>query len=264
MASNLKTRIIVALAASGLVGSSTFAAFDPTMYQEASDPSTWAYANLIQSLDAASTGFNYNFGSGFAWEFFGVEQDRTDVISEVYQISQTHTFTTGASSITLNPGDLAFVYRVRLVESNGATVTSLTEAQVIGAPLFGFGQDVMDASLILGQGYINGAYNPPTTGNIDDAGTFGSSVDFQWPGNDVSNLDNNQTAVLIMFTSPALIGQGVLNLTAPAGQTGGLTGIAQAGEAPPILIPLIPAPGAASLGVIALGFGAAGRRRRKG
>jgi len=246
-----------------MLGSSAVAAFNPNLLNDAADPSTWTFADLVSSFDAElDGGFNYNPVSGFSWEFLGAVQDRTDVRSQVYRFNQGHTFTTGAASQSVSAGDMAFVYRVRLVGVNTNSVTSLTQAQVVGFPAIGMGQDIMDSSLLLAQGFITGAYNPPVTGNLDAVPGFGSSVDFMWPGSDVTNLDNNQEAVLVMFTSPSLIGQGVLNLFAPPGQGNGVTGIAQSSEAPPILIPIIPGPGPVALGAMAFGLLGMSRRRR--
>lgn len=248
-----------------LVGttSSAFAAFSPGMRNISSDPSGWGFATNIASLDAQSTGFNYTGNSGFSWDFFGSEQDRTDVITDVYRITAPHTFNLGggAQEITVSPGELVFAYRLTLVEANAATVTSLREAQVIGAPLFGFGQDVMDASLLRAQGFVTNAHGRnPVAGNISDAAPFGSSLDFEWGGGLAQNLLNDQTIVMLMFTDPAAIGRGVLNLAAPSGQLGGLTGEADGPEAPPVLIPIIPSPG--TLVLCALGIGAVASRRR--
>lgn len=251
---------IVLMTASG----AAFAGFSGTMFESASDPAGWAGSTLIASLDSASTGFNYTANSGFAAVFSGFELDRTHVISDVYRLSQLTTITNGPNSISLQPGDLVFAYRVRLVSSfPGLTVESLNEAQVIGAPDFGFGENPMDASLINGQGFVTTShFNNPEGGNIDDAAEFGSSVDFEWPVLDTDHLNNGEFITLLMFTSPANIGRGVLNLNAPPGQSGGIIGVAQGAEAPPILIPItIPAPGAA--GLIFVGALASVRRRQR-
>lgn len=260
MSSN-RFQATIAIAATGLTAGSALA-FSDGIVQEANDPSTWAFADFVTSLDAASTGFDYPVDSGFALvdNVLG-ELDRTDVVSEVYRFNADNTFDDGTNSLDLFEGDLAFVYRVTLVQSSAQTVTSLTEAQVIGVPAFGFGQDVMAGNLLIGQAVVDNGSNLPGSGNFDDAGVFGSSVDFEWPGADVDNLDNSTTAVLILFSRPAAIGEGVLNLFAPPGQPNNLTGIAQADGAPPILIPIIPAPGGVALG--AVGLLAVARRRRR-
>lgn len=249
-------------------GSSAFAAFSPGMREISSDPSGWGFATNIGSLNSASTGFNYAANSGFSWSFLGMEQDRTDVITDVYRVTSPHTFNMGggAQEITVSPGELVFAYRLTLVEANAATVTSLREAQIVGAPLFGFGVDVLDASLLRAQGFVtNGHGRNPGVGNITDSAPFGSSLDFEWGGGLAQNLLNSQTIVMLMFTDPATIGQGVMSLTSPAGQLGGLTGSTEAGGnviAPPVLIPVIPTPGTLALCVFGAGVVASRRRGR--
>ncbi len=273
MSSTQRTRIPMIVALAGGLTASASAAFNTNvLFEEAADPSTWGFANLIASLDAASTGFDYNPVSGFAWEFFGTEQDRTDVNSEVYEITSETVFQTGGEQIVMEPGSLVFAYRLRLVESNSLTVNGLREAQVLGAPLFGFGQDALQGSFLRGQGYITGGglTNAPLSGDFDDFGDFGAFVDFQWFDPQVGDqpLTNDEEVVMLLFSDPADIGRGVLSLAAPPGQTGGLTGITQdisqnppIDESPPVLIPIIPAPSVAWVGIGA-GLLAAGRRRR--
>lgn len=237
------------------------AGFNSTMFQS-SAPSTWADATLIASLD--SSNFDFPDDSGFELVFGNIVFDRTSVRSDVYRADAPRVINTGGSSLTLDAGDLVFAYTIRLVQAApGSTVNTVNEIQAIGAPDFGFGADAMAASLINGQGFVVTTVhdNTPTTGNIDDAAEFGSSVDWEWPGFDSGQLDNSDTITLLLFTDPAAIGTGVLNLISPPGQIGGITGVAQAAEAPPILIPIIPSPGATVLAIAGLGLTAARRRR---
>lgn len=260
-----RTFSIIVIALVSASGSPALAGFSPAIRGINSDPSTWGFATNIASLNAQTSGFNYQPNSGFAWEFFGVTQDRTDVITDVFRFDSPHTFNPGggAQEFTANTGDLVFAYRITLVEANALTVTSLAEAQINGAPLFGFGQDAMDASRINAQGFVVPAHGRvPVLGNISDAGEFGSSLDFEWGGGFADNLLNDQTIVMLMFTDPAGIGQGVVNLIAPPGQIGGVNTIVQGNDAPPVLIPIVPGPG--SLGIASLGMWMiAGRRRRR-
>jgi len=272
MSSRKASRLTVFGALVAACGGTSASAFDSSvLYQDSADPSTWAFADLVASLDAASTGFDYNPVSGFAWEFLGQEQGRTDVNTEAYEINTETTFMTGSSSLVMEAGSWVFAYRVRLLEANSLTVNGLREAQVLGQPLFGFGQDVMAGSLIRAQGYINGAslMNPPLSGDFDDFNEFGSSVDFQWFDGQTGDqpLVNDEEVVMLLFTDPAQIGQGVLSLAAPPGQASGLTGVTQdisqnppVDESPPVLVPIIPAPSVAWIGIGA-GLMAARRRR---
>lgn len=259
-----RTLAIMTIALASGPGATAFAGFSSGVRGITSDPSTWGFATNIASLNAQTAGFNYQPNSGFAWEFFGATQDRTDVITDVFRFDSAHTFNPGggAQEFTANAGDLVFAYRITLVEANALTVSSLAEAQVTGAPLFGFGLDAMDASLINAQGFVvPGHGRVPVVGNISDAGAFGSSLDFEWGGGFADNLLNDQTIVMLMFTDPAGIGQGVVNLIAPPGQISGVNTIVQGNDAPPVLIPIVPGPG--SLGIASIGVWVIASRRRR-
>lgn len=258
-------RAAVLTAAWGVVSAPAFA-YNNALLQVPTDPSGWGFASQIATLNAQTAGFNYQINSGYVFQIGPTIFDRTDVQTDVYRVTAAMSITTPQGPLALGVGDLVFAYRMTLVQSVPAnTVSSLGEAQVIGAPDFGFGVNALDFSLVNGQGYVSpGPAHAPLSTNFDDAGPFGASIDFEWGGSDATNLDNNESVVMLMFTSPAGIGEGVLNLIAPPGQGGGLTGVAQANEAPPVLIPIVPGPGTAILGVFGLvGVISAGRRRAR-
>lgn len=246
---------------------SVFAGFSGTMLNVPTDPSTWGFATSIATLD--SSGFDYADNSGFEAVIPGSPPfilDRTDVRTDVYRVTAAQVIATSAGSITVNPNDLVFAYRLRLVNSfQPLTVGSVDEAQVVGAPDFGFGQDAMAGALINGQGFVvPGLHaNVPTVGGLDDAAEFGASVDWEWPDNDAFQIDNGQFITMLMFTDPASLGVGVMNMNAPPGQPAGLVGQVQADGAPPVLIPIIPTPGAAVLGLLGTSGLLFGRRRSR-
>ncbi|MDX2114962.1 MAG: hypothetical protein SFZ24_04975 [Planctomycetota bacterium] len=233
-----------------LAGATAQAGFSSTMFEVASNPSTWGDATEIASLDSSS--FDYADASGFEAVLANIVFDRTAVSTNVYRMNAARVVSTGNASLTLDPGDLVFAYSLRLVGNfAGLTINALNEAQVIGAPDFGFGQNPMAASLINGQGFVTtGHGRDPLNGNIDDAAELGSSVDFEWGGANAIYLLNDQTITMLLFSDPAEIGRGVLNMSSPPGQAGGIEGVAQADGAPPVLIPIVPAPGAAALALV--------------
>lgn len=261
----INTRTVAACGGVLFISASALATFNGAMFNVGTEPGTWGNTTLVGHLDSQLAGFNYNPLSGFAAYFSNFELDRTQVITDVYRVNSSTTFTQGPSSITLDVDDLVFAYHVRLVNSfPGITVTAMTEAQVMGAPEFGFGQDAMIASLITGQGFVSTLHGRnPAGGNIDGDDIFGSSVDFEWGGQSAIYLQNSDFITLLMFTDPASLGQGVLNMAGPPGQPGGLSGEAQGFEAPPVLIPILPTPGTVLLGAFGAGALAFSRRRTR-
>lgn len=241
--------------------SPALAGFNSGMVQSPTDPSGWSGVSQIASLDSSS--FDYADNSGFEAVFSSFVLDRTSVLTNVYRIDSARSVGSGSNTINLNVGDLVFAYTIRLVNNfPGLTVNTMMEAQVIGAPDFGFGADPMSAALINAQGIVVPSHSrTPDNGNIDDADIFGSSLDWEWPSLDTQQLDNGDTITLLMFTDPAAIGQGVVNLISPPGQSGGVTGTAEAGGAPPVLVPTIPGPGVVFLGGLGLGVAFSSRRR---
>lgn len=231
-------------------------------FSVAADPSTWPNVQSIAQLDQGgpNNGFSYTAGAGFSSEFLGSEVDETGFESEVFRFTSADTITTSAGTFNVAAGDLVFTYRMDVVGAASDTVRAINQVQITGAPLFGFGQDPLSLPLVTGIGWVDplAGVGIPTGTNTNDAGEFGASVDWEWDSE--AAVLNDQSFTMLLFTRPALIGEGVANLFAPPGQPGGLTGNAQADEAPPVLIPLIPSPGAAALA--AVGLMAATRRRR--
>ena len=240
------------------------AGFSDTMHAVSTDPASWAFASLVQSLDIGSTGYQYPDGSGYALQFGDTVIDQTDLISDVYRINSAQSITTGAGTVDVAAGSMVFAYRMTLVEATPAgTVTSLGEVQIAGLPAFGGGLDPLLGDAINNFGFVDPAAHGrvPVEGNPDFVGDFGGTLDWEWAGTDVDNLDNDDSIILLMFTDPTGIGQGIANLISPPGQPGGLTGLVQGEDAPPVLIPAVPAPGVGV--VMALGGLVAGSRRRR-
>ena len=252
----------VVLLSSGTV----LGAFQNTMYESAAHPSS--YGTLVQSLNIADTAYDFPFdnnfftNSGYVNEVAGFEFDRTELVSEVYRVNTAQSFMSGGNTINLSPNDMVFSYRLRLVEASTNTINTMREFQVQGINLLP-GSDAMDANLLLGRGFhlSGGAVNTPEEQPADllNLGPAGSKVDFNWEGADTDQLDNSQEITLLLFTQPSSWGNGTATFAAAPGQSGGAD--PNAANAP-ILIPIIPAPGAAIAFGLA-GIGLSTRRARR-
>ncbi len=253
------------------VSGSVHAAFDPAMYSVGS--SLTSFSSLNQSLDIASTPYNFPFQagtfvrSGYVSTLGTVELSRTQLVTDVYTVTQASTFSQGASSITLNPGDMIWAYTITLVDASTQTVKSLSQFQV-GGGAFAPGTDVMDGSVIKGRGVATpgvGVSSPlgGNAGDLEDLSGFGipfASLDWSWDIATANQLLNSQTITMLMFTGAANIGNGFANMIGNPAQQG--TGSDPVANGAPVLIPIaIPSPGAA--GVLFGGFALlAGKRRR--
>lgn len=246
------------LGSASLAGSAS-AVFDPAMYSVADIGS---FTNLVATLDIASTSYSFPFDngqyttSGYVREVGGQVIDSTGLVTNVYEVTQQ----TNIGGLTLNAGDMIWAYTIDLVSASTNTVTSLSEFQVGGLSFLG--TDVMDGSLVLGRGFLTPGAGVDTPignpGDFEDLGMFGSSLDWQWSDDVAMQLGNDETITLLMFTSAALIGEGLANFIAPPIQANGVDPIANGA---PVLIPIaIPAPGAAG---VLLGFGLFSSRRRR-
>jgi hypothetical protein len=253
---------------------SALAAFDSTIYDTGADPASYGtvVANAINPLDANAT-YNWphdsNFfdNSGYISSVGGTEFDRTQLVSTVYEVNNTTVFTSGSDTITLDPGDRVFAYTLRLVNASANTVTSIFEAQITGVNTNGqpgsvTNPDAMAASLLKGRGvFASAGLNLPDAapGDFTDLGAFGSAVDFFWNGNDTEQLQAGQEITLLLFAEPSPIGYGAANFAGNPAQ--GSNSDPNANGAP-ILIPVIPTPGAAML-IGAATLASLGRRRRE-
>ena len=249
----------VLIASAGLAGSAS-AVFNPAMNAVAQPLSS--FTNLVATLDIASTAYDFPFdntqftNSGYIRSVGGTEIDRTGLVTNVYQVTQQ---TNVGGGLTLDAGDMVWAYTIDLVSASTNTVSSMSEFQVGGFTFLPDG-DVMDGSLVLGRGFVDTSVNTPigNPGDFEDLGSLGSSLDWQWGADVASQLANDDTITLLMFTSAANIGDGFANFIAPPIQADGVSPVANGA---PILIPTtIPAPGAMGL---LLGFGLAGATRRR-
>lgn len=247
-----------------------------TLY-DVSEPLT-NFSTLVDSLDIDSTSYQYGdilqggaTESGHdrnADEVLGTPipgtEDRTSIVSRVYDVTSSRTFNMGGDSITVNPGDKIFSYTVRLVNSGTDTVDNLFQFKIQG--LFGLPgvAEPLPGSLLDGFGFSTPGVGvaTPLSGDssINSFGAIGSFVDYVWDGADANNqLRNSEEIELLLFTSSDFAVPGIAEIASaepvPAGQSGLAFQI-------PILVPsFTPTPGPVALGLLAMG-GAAARRRR--
>jgi len=220
----------------------------PEMFQMVGDPTaTWGAP--IASLDVNSE-TAYSWASGYEAQFpNGLGQDITELTTSVYNVSSPMVLNQGGDALSLNPGDKVYAYTITLVEASATTVSTLLEFQAIGLD-FG-GGPVMDASLIKGRGFVSTGVNGPLGGDgsdLEDLGIFGSSLDWQWDSLEANQLLNEQTITLLMFVENSVPISGYGDFRAPTGQisgSGNISGLV------PILVPTVPTPGAATIGLIA-------------
>lgn len=184
--------------------------------------------------------------------------DRTTLVSQVYQVTTPTVIPNGAGDLALSVGDMVFTYTIRLTSQSTNTVDTLAE---FGVTALGtaYGEDgAFTPDQVLGRGLSVAGLGVPT-GNFpvdqpgdftyDDLGmdvTFGiSSIDWEWPVDPASQLDNTQEITLMIFTKPSLIGNGYAKFVGNPG-TSSSTADPIANNVP-VLVPIIPAPGSAGL-----------------
>lgn len=265
----MRRNIAIGTVTAGVIGAAASAGiFDPTMYSS-DDPAT--YGTLLAELDIADTSFDFPFSgsfssSGYVNEFNGIEFDRTELVSRVFEITAPVNLSDGSNMLSLSPGDRVFSYSIRLVESSSNTVSSLAEFQVGGVDFSGAMMG-MDPSVVLGRGFVSTTVNTPVGGDSSDlseigpGASFGASLDYQWPTDASEQLTNDEMITLLMFTSATQFTEGTANFSAPPGQQS--LGDPNVNGAP-ALVPVIPGPGAGAIAALAAGFVATRRRRSEG
>lgn len=269
------SRIALISAIVGTTATIAHAAYIDTMFSTGADPSN--YGNLIQTLDTASYNFKIPAGftnSGYTNDIINsgipiAELDRTDIRTDVYEVTSQQTFNSGSDSITVNPGDLAFAYRIKVVENSTNTIDTIRTFGFTGADI-GFGGNgiLADTNQLIGHGFfIDGAgANPAAFGPIDSVGSdleivpglFGS-LDWNWSGSASEQLANEEEITLILFSKPAPIVQGAAKILSPSGQS--VAGTTSEDSGAPVLIPTVPTPG--SIAIVALAGSIAVFRRRR-
>ena len=265
-------------------------AYVNTMYNAGFDPSV--FGAPIASLDITSTAWDFPLdanevlqgkkdsgfkaeilnGSGFpiAPDPFAVP-NKTTLRTDVYTVTAPTVVPDGSGNLNLLPGDLVFAYRIRLVANNANTVETLQEfgVQGFGGDLGGYG--AFDSSIVIGRGFsVSGLANPTADIPVADPsdfeeGDFGgpgleySSLEWNWVfGDQNSQMPNSKQITLLVFARGAIVTDGFAKFAGVSGQAGTTT--STVANNAPVLIPVVPAPGATALATIA-GLVAVRRRR---
>lgn len=267
-------------------------AYVNTMYSVGFDPSV--YGAPIASLNITSTAWDFpldaneiNQGkkdSGFKAEILdgggfpvapdpnpSVNPKKTTLQTDVYTVTAATVLPDGGGNLTLLPGDLVFAYRLRLVGNNTNTVETLQEFGVNGfGDLLG-GYGAFDSSVVLGRGYSVAGLAAPTAqvpgavaGDFEEGDFFGpgseySSLEWNWTfGNQTQQMGNSKEITLMIFARGALVTEGFAKFSGVSGQAGSST--STVANNAPVLIPMVPTPGASAL--LGLAGVAVLRRRR--
>ena len=289
----IRSSMLLTSAGTVLALTSAASAFVDTMYAAPTDPST--YGSLVASLDIASTSWDFPFNngagkldSGYKAEIldgsgnplvldFGVSPNKTTLVTDVYRVTSATTIPDGSGNLNLIPGDLVFAYRIGLVGNNANTIDTLYEFSVGGIEAGSFWDangdagGYFDSSIVLGRGYtVDGLGAATGQFPLTGPGDFSSSspgglgylsqLDFDWEfGNQAAQMDNAQQITILMFARGAQISNGFGKFVGTAGQAAPTTD--QNANNAPILIPVVPSPGA--FGLLAIVGLASGSRRRR-
>ncbi len=264
-------------------------AYVNTMYTGATDPSS--YGSLVASLNITSTGWDFpvdqneldqgKTNSGFKAEMLIgggpnypvdplVNPNRTSLQTDVYSVTAPTVIPNGAGNMNLLPGDLVFAYRIRLVGVSSNAIDTLQEFGIggLGTEFGGYG--AFDSSIVLGRGYsVAGLSTPSTQFPVENIGDFEeenygpgwemSSLEFNWPfGNQSAQMGNGKRITLLVFARGATFTDGWAKFAGVSGQASQST--STVANNAPVLIPVVPTPGASVLAIAAGVF--ASRRRR--
>jgi len=265
-------------------------AYVNTMYNSAADPSS--YGSLVSSLNITTAGWDFPLdpnevlqgkkdsgfkaeilnGSGYpiAPDPFAVP-NKTQLQTDVYSVTAPTVIPNGSGNLNLQAGDLVFAYRLRLVGNNANTVETLQEFGVQGFGEYLGGYGAFDSSIVLGRGYSVAGLAAPTAqfpvadpsdfeeGDFGGPGLEYSSLEWNWLfGNQAAQMGNAKQVTLLIFARGALITDGFAKFSGVSGQAGPTT--TTVANNAPVLIPVVPSPGASAL---ALGAGLVVIRRRR-
>lgn len=252
-------------------------AYVNTVFQS---PDPASYGTLVQSLDIASTSWDFPVdapftNSGYKAEIlsggtpiapdFSVNPNTTSLLSEVFRVNTPTTITDASGNLNLVPGDLVFSYTIQLTGNNANTIAGLAEFGVTSLGQLAGGPGIFDATILKGRGLsIDTLANPTANFPIEQPGDLTvnapivSSLDWQWDFVAGNRLQNAEEIKLLIFTRPALIREGFGKFVGAPGEP--VKGTDFNANGAPVLVPVIPAPASAAIlagaGVLAL------RRRR--
>ncbi|GAB4548827.1 MAG: hypothetical protein Tsb0013_09640 [Phycisphaerales bacterium] len=255
--------------AAGVVMTTTAAnAYVNTMYSVGFEPST--IGTQIASLD--SSAYDYNdpanldagrLDSGFTADVLDgggnpiFETDRTTLITNVYRVDTPTTLTDTDGNLNLEAGDLIFAYTIDLVGASANAVDTLSNFNIFASTISEpFNSDIFDGSIIKGRGFTtagltNGTGAVPVEQAFDfgTVGTFLSTLDWAFPAAQASQMQNSESITFLMFSRPASVEVGLSGFSGEPGQAPATTDSTANGV--PILVPIVPAPGAFALAGVA-------------
>ncbi|MEM1424755.1 MAG: hypothetical protein AAGH64_12235, partial [Planctomycetota bacterium] len=206
----------------------------------------------------------------------------SSLVTRVYRVDTPTVLTDASGDLTLDAGDLVFEYTLDLVDGMGSdnVLSTFQEFDVSAAVPNAFFPDAInsalfDETIVKGRGFSvtglgNGTAQIPDADNNDAEfnqalppllpDPFLSSLAWQFDGGQLEEMTDGTSIRFLMFTKPATIEEGRSSLTANPGQVTGDTQTIANGV--PVLVPVVPAPGAGLLALVAGATGVSGRRRK--
>lgn len=264
-------------AATALIGVSSAHAYVNTMYSVGFEPST--IGTQIAMLD--SSGYDYNnpanldpgrLDSGFTADVLNgsgvpiLTTDTTSLITRVFRVDTPTTLTDTAGDLNLEVGDLVFAYTIDLVGMSPNAIETLSNFNIFASSLLEpMNSDIFTADNVKGRGFStaglgNGTSAVPVSAPFDFESFPGlfSALDWAFPATQADQMMNGESITFLMFTKPSNIEVGLSGFSGEPGQAPLTTDSTANGV--PVLVPIVPAPGAIVLAGIA---GFIGTRRRR-
>ncbi len=264
-------------AATALVGVSSAHAYVNTMYNVGFEPST--IGTQIAFLD--SSGYDYNdpanldpgrLDSGFTADILDgggspiATIGTTSLVTRVFRVDTPTTLTDTSGDLDLAAGDMVFAYTIDLVGLSPNAVETLSNFNIFASTVtVPNNSDIFTNDNVLGRGFttaglLNGTSAAPESQAFDFGNVAGviSTLDWAFPATQADQMPNGTSITFLMFTRPSLVEVGLSGFSGEPGQAPVTTDSTANGV--PVLVPIVPAPGAIALAGLA---GIAAMRRRR-